>query len=100
MTLLCKYGCQTAIKFDNSRIITNGRKIPLNLDDTLHSCPKRISYHQGTIKCNYCDQRIAFDDYIKAKSEKKIPLNIDATYHDCPQSPFSLSKRDANKNKG
>jgi hypothetical protein len=35
----CKYGCQTAIKFDNSRVSAKGIKIPLNLDGSPHDCP-------------------------------------------------------------
>jgi hypothetical protein len=100
MTLLCKYGCQTAIKFDNDRISANGRKIPLNKDDTPHRCPKRTSsYNKRTIRCNYCNEQITFDNNIKSKSGKKIPLNLDRSYHNCPKSPFNLSERSTNNNK-
>ena len=36
----CKYGCQTAIKFDNTRVSAKGIKIPLNLDGSTHDCPR------------------------------------------------------------
>jgi hypothetical protein len=92
MILLCKYGCQTAIKFDNNRTGPKGRKIPLNKDGTPHDCPKRTSSYERTIICNYCNEQITFDDNIKSKSGKKIPLNTDKTYHNCPKNPFNLSK--------
>ena len=99
MTSLCRNGCQTLIKFDNSRISPNGKKIPLNLDDTIHDCPKRpSSYNKGTITCKYCIQPITFDDNIKSKSGKKIPLNLEGSNHNCPKSPFNLLQRDANDN--
>jgi hypothetical protein len=101
MTLYCKYGCQTPIKFDNSRIGSNGKKIPLNLDDdTIHDCPKRLSLsNKGTLTCKYCTQPITFDNNIKAKSGKMIPLNPDKSYHNCAKSPYSLSKRHVLDNK-
>jgi hypothetical protein len=93
----CKYGCQTAIKFDNRRVSAKEIKIPLNLDGSPHDCPKRpSSYNKGTITCKYCTQPITFDNNIKSKSGKKIPLNLDGTYHNCPRSAFNLSQRDAN----
>ncbi len=99
MTLYCNDGCQTAIKFDKSRISPNGKMIPLNLDDTTHDCPKRPSLsNKGTITCKYCTEPITFDNNIKAESGKKIPLNLDETYHDCLKSSFNLAKRDANNN--
>ena len=89
MVLLCRYGCQTAIKFDNNRIGPNGRKIPLNTDGSPHQCPKRLPL---TIACKHCGQQITFDDKIKADSGKMIPLNPDGTYHNCAKAPFNMSK--------
>ncbi len=97
MTSLCRNGCQTLIKFDNSRISPNGKKIPLNLDDTIHDCPKRpSSYYKGTITCKYCTQPITFDDNIKSKNGKKIPLNLEGSNHNCPNSPFNLASSTSN----
>ena len=94
MTIICKYGCQTAIKFDNRQVSAKGIKIPLNLDGSPHDCPKRPSLsNKGTITCKYCTQSITFDNNIKAKSGKKIPLNIDGSNHNCPKSPYNVSKR-------
>jgi hypothetical protein len=97
LTIICKYGCQTAIKFDNSRVTAKGIKIPLNLDGSSHDCPKRpSSYNKGTITCKYCTQPVTFDNNIKAKSGKKIPLDLNGSYHNCLKNPFNLAKRDAN----
>lgn len=93
LSLLCKYGCQSPIKFDNSRISANGRKIPLNMDGTPHDCTsKRLAYNRRTIPCKYCTQQITFDEKVKADSGKMIPLNPDGTYHNCAKAPFNLSK--------
>jgi hypothetical protein len=36
---LCRYGCSKQIKFDDTKVGKNGRRIPLNLDGTRHDCP-------------------------------------------------------------
>jgi hypothetical protein len=93
LSLFCKYGCQTPIKFDNSQISANGKKIPLNLDGTPHDCTsKRLAYNRRTIACKYCTQQITFDENVKADSGKMIPLNPDGAYHNCAKAPFNLSK--------
>ena len=111
MTIICKYGCQTPIKFDLSRVSARGIKIPLNLDGTLHDCPnspfnkakqlQQINNNNDTrsINCKYCSQQITFNDNIISRKGRKIPLNLDGSNHNCPQNPFNLSKRDANDNK-
>lgn len=97
MTIICKHGCRTAIKFDNSRVTAKGVKISLNLDGSPHDCPKRpLLSNKGTITCKYCTQPITCDNNIKAKSGKKIPLNLNRSYHNCLKNPFNLAKRDAN----
>jgi hypothetical protein len=101
----CKYGCQTAIKFDNSRVTAKGVKIPLNLDGTLHDCPngpfnktKQLHEIDGnnnttrTITCKYCNQQITFNDNIISERGKKIPLNPDGSHHSCPQRPFNQAR--------
>jgi hypothetical protein len=92
----CKYGCYTRIKFDNSRVSVRGRKIPLNLDGSLHDCPngpfnkakqlQRINNNDvtRTITCKYCGQQIMFNDKIISARGRKIPLNIDGSNHNCP----------------
>jgi hypothetical protein len=93
LSLFCKYGCQSPIKFDNSRISANGKKIPLNMDGTPHDCTsRRLAYNRRTIACKYCIQQITFDENVKADSGKMIPLNPDGTYHNCAKAPFNLSK--------
>ena len=96
----CKYGCQTAIKFDNSRVSAKGIKIPLNLDGSPHDCPsspfnkakQRHEIHNNdvsrTIPCKYCSQQIMFNDKITSVRGRKIPLNIDGSNHNCPQNPL------------
>jgi hypothetical protein len=90
--ILCKYECGAPIKFDVNRVSPKGKKIPLNLDDTPHDCPKR-PYNRGTKPCNYCGRQITFNDNITAESGKRIPLNPDTSYHDCPKNPFNQAKR-------
>ena len=100
LSLFCKYGCQSPIKFDNSRISANGKKIPLNMDGNPHDCTsKRLAYNRRTIACKYCTQQITFDEKVKADSGKMIPLNpdgtyhncADGTYHNCAKAPFNMS---------
>ena len=89
--IVCKYGCQTPIKFDINRVSKNGKKIPLNLDSTPHDCENR-PYNNGTRSCYYCSGLITFSDSITAESGKRIPLNPDSSLHDCPKSPFNQAK--------
>jgi hypothetical protein len=35
----CRYGCGTLIHFENHNVSNNGRKIPLEGDNTPHDCP-------------------------------------------------------------
>jgi hypothetical protein len=111
LTIICKYGCQTAIKFDNSRVTAKGIKIPLNLDGTLHDCPnspfnkakqlQRINNNDvtRTITCKYCGQQIMLNDKITSERGRKIPLNINGSNHSCPKSPYNVSKRHIIDNK-
>ena len=103
--IFCKYGCQTAIKFDNSRVSRRGIKIPLNLDGTLHDCPsspfnkakqlQRTKYNDVTrsINCKYGSQQITFNDNITSRKGRKIPLNIDGSNHNCPNNSFNQARR-------
>jgi hypothetical protein len=102
--ILCKYGCQTPIKFDLSRVSARGIRIPLNLDGSAHDCPlrqfnktkqlQRINNNDiiRTINCKYCDQQISFSDNIRSERGKKIPLNPDGSHHNCPQRPFNQTR--------
>lgn len=110
MTIICKYGCQTPIKFDNNRVSTRGIKIPLNLDGTLHDCPnspfnkakQRYEIDNNnttrTITCKYCGQQITFNDKITSARGRKIPLNIDGSNHNCRNNSFNQADRRNNDN--
>jgi DNA-directed RNA polymerase subunit RPC12/RpoP len=101
----CKYGCYTRIKFDNSQVSVRGRKIPLNLDGSLHDCPnsqfnkakqlQRINNNDATraIICKYCGQQIMFNDKVTSVRGRKIPLNIDGSNHNCPNNSFNQARR-------
>lgn len=109
--ILCKFGCQTAIKFHSSQISVTGKKIPLNQDGTPHNCPLRpfnkLKQIQQThnnaarsaITCKYCSQQITFKESIASARGKKIPLNSDGSHHDCPQRPFNQARSSSNSKK-
>jgi hypothetical protein len=110
LTIICKYGCQTTIKFDNSRVSLKGIKIPLNLDGTAHNCPsspfnkakQRHEIYNNTIRtitCRYCGQQITFDDKITSARGRKIPLNVDGSNHNCTNNPFNKTSRNGSENK-
>jgi len=105
---VCRYGCQTPIKFDDKRVRLNGLKTPLNLDDTSHNCVSRPynrrrqqlltqipkGNNEWSIKaCKYCGQPITFNDNVRAPSGRRIPLNPNGSHHECPYNQYNLSRR-------
>jgi hypothetical protein len=103
---LCRYGCQTPIKFDNNELSASGVKIPLNLDGTQHDCANRPYnrrkqmlaqtpklWGKWNIKpCKYCSQPITFDDSVRATSGKRIPLNADGSHHECAKKSYNTAR--------
>jgi hypothetical protein len=106
----CKYGCQTAIKFDKNQVSARGVKIPLNLDGTPHDCPRspfnKAKHGQEidintirTITCKYCGQQITFNNKITSARGRKIPLNGDGSNHNCRNNFFNQVDRRNNDKK-
>jgi hypothetical protein len=80
------YYCDNPIAFDNDHLSKNGKKIPLNLDLSIHDCVEKYTEKNKDfkpIRCNVCELEIIFlPDRINQITGHKIPIDPDTLkYH-------------------
>ena len=54
----CRYGCGTLIHFEDNVISSNGRKVPLEGDNTPHNCPFSLYNQKKNCSSNLNDLEV------------------------------------------
>jgi hypothetical protein len=91
------YACGIEIWFSDDFKTPFGKKIPLDIEQTVND---KVKFHEclekkkkNSVKCQYCGEPISFRDNKLSKNGRKIPLSADGKEnHECSKNPYNIRR--------